>query len=245
MREAIEEPAKFIGLRFEEDVVSGLVKDVQDYDAALPLLQFALLKLWDNRERNRITQKAYKRIGGAHLALENSAEELYQKLIREDKDTARYILLKLSRPAERGDEVTSNRIRRKTLYLNGRAFDRIDRVLERLVDARLVRITEGETEDDAQVEVAHEALLRNWSRMEKWFADERETLQRRASFTAAAEKWEASGRQHGELWRKGSSFLEARKYKNLNELESEFLATSDKGYPTGYRAKKTNWRGLD
>lgn len=224
LREAIEEPAKLVGLKFEEGVVDALLRDILGEPAALPLLQFTLLKLWESRERNWVTWEAYRRLGGGRQALARSADEFYQGLIPEDQVTARRILLRMVRPGE-GLEVTSNRIRRETLYQAGEARDRVDRVLDRLIQARLVRLTEGDTPGDAQVEVAHEALVRNWPRLVEWLEDERESMRQRLRLTAAAEQWKAVGEDPGALW--GGSLLdEARRYEDLNELETEFVRAS-------------------
>ena len=64
---SIEKPAKSVGLKFEEGVVNKLIQDVLGEDSALPLLQFTLLKLWGERERNRISMKAYIKLQGAFM----------------------------------------------------------------------------------------------------------------------------------------------------------------------------------
>src|SRR5690349_16684284 len=46
LRDAIERPAALVGLKFEEGVVDVLIRDILGEPAALPLLQFTLLKLW-------------------------------------------------------------------------------------------------------------------------------------------------------------------------------------------------------
>jgi len=224
LRRAIEEPAALVGLKFEEGVVDALLQDILGEPAALPLLQFTLLKLWENRERNRVTWEAYSRLGGGRQALARSADEFYEGLIPEEQVTARRILLRMVRPGE-GLEVTSNRVRRDELYQAGEARDRIDRVLNRLIRARLVHLTEGDAPGDAQVEVAHEALVRNWPRLVDWVEDEREIMRRRLRLTAAAEHWEALGRDPEALWR-GALLEEAQRYRGLNELEAEFVAAS-------------------
>jgi hypothetical protein len=133
LREAIEEPAAMIGLKFEPGLVDTLLQDILGEPAALPLLQFTLLKLWQQRERNYITWEAYRRLAGGRLALATCADDFYDNLIPEEQLTARRILLRLVRPGE-GLEVTSNRVRRDTLYQGGEARDRIDRVLAKLID---------------------------------------------------------------------------------------------------------------
>jgi WD40 repeat protein/energy-coupling factor transporter ATP-binding protein EcfA2 len=224
LREAVEKPAELVGLKFEEGLVEALLQDVLGEPAALPLLQFTLLKLWNNRERNRVTWETYKRLGGGRQALARSADEFYEQLIPEEQVTVKRILLRMVRPTE-GLEVTSNRIQRKTLYQAGEARDRVDRVLDKLIQARLVRLTEGDTPDDAQVEVAHEALVRNWPRLVNWLEDERVNMRQRLRLTVAAEDWNARGRDRSALLR-GLLLNEAQNYEDLNELETEFVQRS-------------------
>ncbi|HZY25235.1 MAG TPA: hypothetical protein VFE71_05375, partial [Bacteroidales bacterium] len=224
LREAIEKPAESVGLKFEEGLVDKLIQDVVGEDAALPLLQFTLLKLWEKRERNRISMEAYRKLGGCHLALSNSADDFYTHLILEDQVTCKRIFLKMVRPTE-GLEVTSSRIPLKELYQSGEAGDRVERVLNKLIEARLVRKSEGNTPNDTQVEVAHEALIRNWLQLVEWLEDERVNLRQRLRLKLAAEQWEEKGRDQGALLR-GSLLEEARQYNDLTELETQFIDTS-------------------
>lgn len=224
LREAIERPADMVGLKFEEGVVDGLVQDLLGEPAALPLLQFTLLKLWENRERNRITWEAYRRLGGGRLALARSADQLYDHLIPEEQVTARRILLRLVRPGE-GLEVTSNRVRRAVLYQSGEAHDRVDRVLQRLIDADLIRLSPGDKAEDDQVEVAHEALVRNWPRLVGWLEDERLRLRERLRLTEAAEQWLKLGRDPAALLR-GALLEAAQRHPDLSELEEAFVTAS-------------------
>lgn len=224
LRAVIEQPAALVGLKFEDGVVDALVQDVLGEPAALPLLQFTLLKLWETRERNRITWASYKELGGGRLALARSADRLYENLIPEEQVTARRILLRLVRPGE-GLEITSNRVRRGVLYQTGEARDRVDRVLQRLLDASLLRLSPGEKPGDAQVEVAHEALVRNWPRLVGWLEDERGRIRERLRLTEAAEQWLKLDRDPGALLR-GTLLDDAQRHPDLNELEQAFVAAS-------------------
>jgi WD40 repeat protein len=217
LREAIERPALKVGLKFEDGVIDALLHDLLGEPAALPLLQFTLLKLWENRARNRVTYEAYQRLGGGRLALARSADEFYAGLIPEEQVTARRILLRMIRPGE-GLEVTSNRIRRAALYRANEAHDRIDRVLDKLIRARLVRVS-GTGADDQQIEVAHEALVRNWPTLVDWLEDERSALSTRRRLEAKAAEWIRLGR--------GSSGL--LDLEQLREAE-HWLASSDAEY---------------
>lgn len=229
LREAIEQPADLIGLKFEAGVVNALLQDILGEPAALPLLQFTLLKLWENRQRNRITWEAYKRLGGGRLALARSADAFYAKLIPEEQVTARRILLRLVRPGN-GLEFTSNRVRLALLYQTGEAPDRVDRVLQKLFDAHLVHISEGDTAADTQIEVAHEALVRNWPLLVDWLEDERETIRQHQRITEAAEQWHRLQRVSDALWpsallNEALRVIEHR-HVQLSDLETEFINAS-------------------
>ena len=224
LREAIERPAEQVGLNFEAGLVDALLGDLLGEPAALPLLQYSLLRLWEERERNRVTLAAYKRVGGGRLALARGADAVYESMIPEEQVTAKRILLRLVRPGE-GLEVTSNRVRRAELDRGGEDPGRVERVLKKLVQARLLRLTAGERPADHQVEVAHEALVRNWPTLIEWLDDERVALRQRQRMSAAAEQWQRLGRDPGALLA-GRLLEEARAYDDLSDMEREFVAAS-------------------
>lgn len=230
LRDAIEKPAEKVGLKFEAGLVDQLLQDLLGEPAGLPLLQFTLLKLWENRSRNRITWEAYNRLGSGRVALARSADAFYDDLIPEEQVTAKRIFLRLVRPGE-GLEFTSNRVRLRSLYQAGEARYRVDQVLEKLIGAHLLRVSEGDVAADTQVEVAHEALVRNWPRLVDWLEEERQNIRQRQGVSDAAERWIASGRDLGALYTTETLLLEALRVVQasgvaLNDQEAEFLRAS-------------------
>ncbi len=235
LRASIEAPARLVGLKFEQGLVDTLLHDILGEPAALPLLQFTLLKLWEHRERNYITWDAYRRLGGGRLALASSADALFDSLIPEEQTTVRRIFMRLVRAGD-GLEITSNRIRLDLLYQTGEAEDRIGRVLDKLVQARLVRVTQGDVAGDAQIEVAHEALVRNWPRLVAWLEQERESIRQRQRLTDAAEHWAQLNRDPGALLpatllHEAHRFVETHEVL-LSDLETEFLQASQQAITT-------------
>jgi conflict system STAND superfamily ATPase len=72
LRAAVERPAAIANLQFQTGIVDDLVKKVLGQPAALPLLQFTLRLLWEERDRNRITWEVYARTGDPLNALKAS-----------------------------------------------------------------------------------------------------------------------------------------------------------------------------
>jgi hypothetical protein len=209
-------------------VVDKLVKDVLGEGAALPLLQFTLRRLWMERERNRVTLAAYGRVGGGRLALTCSADALYDSLMEEQKRVAKEILLRLVQTSE-GLELTGRRVLVDDLYVSSYLKPRVDEVLGKLVDGGLIRRIEGGSRLDAQVEVAHEALVRNWTRFVQWLEAERANIRRGRRIRDAAQQWVMHGRDEGDLLR-GRALEEVTQLEStrlvLTRPEREFLEAS-------------------
>jgi WD40 repeat protein/energy-coupling factor transporter ATP-binding protein EcfA2 len=223
LREAIEKPAKGVGLRLADEIVKELVQAILGEPAGLPLMQFTLYQLWTHRERNRVSWHMYQQLGGGRRALAQRADAVYQELLPEDQHVARRILVRLVRLGQ-GLEVLRDRVSCATLYQLGIPRERIDRVLERLSKAQLLRQTKGETPTDTQVEVVHEALVRNWPLLTTWVEEERATLRRRQPLRDAATQWARDG-EPSMLWR-GRHLEDALEYRELSEIESAFIEAS-------------------
>ncbi len=224
LRQAIQQPAELVGLKFEDGLVEQLVSDVLGEPAALPLLQFTLLKLWEKRDRNRVTWQAYTELGGGRDALANSADRLYNNLNPAEQRIARRVLLKMVRPTQ-GLDVVRNRIQRQQLYEPTLGQARVDYVVSHFIRERLIRLTPGETPETDQLEIAHEALVRNWPRLIGWLEEDRVALRHRLRLTEMAEQWDVLGQDESALLR-GLVLEEAQQYLDLNELEKAFVAAS-------------------
>lgn len=223
LRRAIVEPAGQVGLRYQAGIVESLISEVLGEPAALPLLQFTLRALWDERRRNRITWDVYQQVGGGRIALARAADRLYNSLMLEEQVTARRILLRLVQPGA-GLEVTSSRVAVAELLAIGEDPGRVERVLERFLAARLLKPSEGDVAADRQVEVAHEALVRNWPTLVEWLDDKRENLRQRRRLTEAAMRWEQN-QDISLLWR-GNQLAEAERLNNRSRLEEKFVQAS-------------------
>ena len=99
-------------------------------------------------------------------------------------------------------------------------------MLNTLVEARLVTAGQG------TVEVAHEALIREWPALRNWLDEDRESLRLHRHLTDSALAWEEMNRDPGELYR-GARLAQALEWAGmvenaamLNEGERAFLKAS-------------------
>ena len=222
LRRAIVEPARGVGLQVEPALADALIADVLDEPGGLPLLGAALLEQWRERDGRVMRRAAYERSGGVRGAVGRLAEATYARLSEPERIAARRILLRLADAGEQG----ASFVRRPVPLdeLDAQRDRETAAALELLVDSRLVTVDEG------TVEVAHEALLREWPRLRSWLEEDAEGRRLHQHLTHAARDWEAAARDPGELYR-GSRLAVALEWTaahegDLNALEREFLDES-------------------
>lgn len=229
----IEGPAELAACYFEPpSLIKNIAEEVSGRPSALPLLSFALSEMFEaSLPRRIITQDIYNRIG-VFGALQSSANALYDNLPDEAfKRVMRQIMLRMV--SLEGSEVASRRVSVEELrFPSAEENDRIDEVLMRLTEDRL--IVRGRGEDDQQpfVEPAHDALLRGWTRLWEWIKDfGKEKILFRERLHAAVAEWKGQKKAEDALWREESQIIQLRLALGdpepwLNAAEREFAASS-------------------
>jgi WD40 repeat protein len=100
LQQAIELPAQKLDVQLEDQLTERILDDVGQEPGNLPLLEFALTRLWEKQKHRTLTHAAYDEIGGVKKAIANHAEQVYQKLTKTEKKQAQRIFLQLVRPGE-------------------------------------------------------------------------------------------------------------------------------------------------
>jgi len=221
LRRAVECPARRAGLDVEPELADALVADVEGEPGALPLLSTALLELWQRRDGRRLRHATYERSGGVHGAVARLAEDAYGSLDADGRTVARRVLLHL---ADVRDDGTVERRRLSLDELGSGRDPAVERVVALLADRRLLTVSAG------TVELAHEALLREWPRLREWIDADRDTLRLEQNLRSAAEEWRRLDRDDGALLR-GARLMQARQATERGELtlprqDQEFVAAS-------------------
>jgi WD40 repeat protein len=228
LRQAIERPARLVGLEFESGLVEALLRDVQAEPGALPLLQHTLLELWERREGHRLTSAAYREIGNIQGAIAHRAESIYAGFDAAQRAITRRVLLRLTQPGEGTEDTRRRATLAELLPAEGEPAD-VETAVRELADARLLTTGKDERGDEI-VDVSHEALIRGWPRLREWIEEDREGLRTHRRLTEATNEWEENNRDESYLHR-GTRLAEAEEWaeahvNDMNPLEREFLEAS-------------------
>src|SRR5205823_107501 len=153
LRRIVVEPARRLGYEIEGDLAAEMVKEVADQPGALPLISFTASKLWELRDRHfkQLTRAAYKLLGGVGGALARHADVTLDDMPQDERALAREAFRQL---------VTTQNTRAVLPHKDLRALlggsDAADRVIEKLVAARLLVASENESGAET-IEIVHEA----------------------------------------------------------------------------------------
>ncbi|NQZ60968.1 MAG: AAA family ATPase [Crocosphaera sp.] len=74
LTEVIEKPAHKLGVAFESGLVELILDDIEAKPGNLPLLEFALIELWNQGNSKELTHKIYNKIGQVQGSLARYAE---------------------------------------------------------------------------------------------------------------------------------------------------------------------------
>jgi WD40 repeat protein len=239
LREAVEQPAKLLGVNFEPGLTDLIVSDVGKEPGSLPLLEFCMTQLWERQEFRRISHNAYTAIGGVQQALANHADAVYAEFNEQEREQLRHIFLKLVRPGQ-GTEDT------RQVASVGQIQAEYRELITRLADKRLIVTGRDEERGEETVEVVHEALIRRWQTLRQWVDEEREFLVWQEKLRGRVQEWQDSGQDEGALLR-GLPLDEALRWRKTHAIhlldeEREFITVSEQLREQARKAKEKQRR---
>jgi serine/threonine protein kinase/WD40 repeat protein len=229
LADALVKPAERFGFGFEDDaLVEEMLDAVEGERGALPLLAFAIARLWEERDRERklLTREAYGRIGGVAGALAQHAEGTLERIGSERQAVVREIFRNLV--TSQGTRTVVEAEELMSVFPEDQRSD-ARHVLGELVDARLLTSFEVEAPDGShrhRIEIVHESLLTAWPRLVRWRTEDEGSAQLRDQLRQAAHLWEEKGKPDDLLWT-GTSFREYQLWQErypggLSDVEETF-----------------------
>ena len=194
LREMIERPAEVTGLVFEDGLPALIVDKTAGQVGGLALLAYLLEEMYlvaVKRGDNQLTQADYDALGGVEKAIATRASSIYNALDMPDerkKAVLQRVFSELVEPTVRDGEIVATRRRADVAALQ------VDNDAKAFIDtfqkSRLLVTDEG------MVEVAHEALLREWDELSEWIAIIADDLRLLRQVEREAIDWDKDGRSY-------------------------------------------------
>jgi formylglycine-generating enzyme required for sulfatase activity len=238
----VEEPAKRYGVDVEKALVDAVIADAPTEDA-LPLLAFALQRLWRQYAASgSLTKDNYHRLGGLKGLIEDAAERALRDISPEEdvplppgpprkprvELAAATFVPALAQINNQGATI------RRVASWNSFTAEQQDFLL-RFEQWRLLVRKTSTADGGGTVEVAHEALFREWTRLEIWLEPERARLEALHSLQIDALTWDRNGRDAGFVNHRSKRLAEAQALaaidayrKRLHDREFDYLAACRK-----------------
>lgn len=229
LRRALVKPAVQVGLKYQQGLENRILEDVGDEPGNLPLLEFVLKRLWEERRGGELHHEAYDAMEGVEGAIAKRAEAVWTSLIDqggENEKRLRRVFLELVH-SEEGTKDTRRRIELEKL---GEGAG--DLVAE-LTRERLLVTGRDEATGKETLEVAHEALISHWERLQRWLDEDHDFRMWRQRLSVGLMEWVQSGRRDSGTLLRGGPLAEAERWlgargEDLSIDERTFIKASTK-----------------
>ena len=206
LSKAILGPIQRAGALVESGFEEYLLKDLDEVEQPLPMLQHALMRTWEywtqhSRQDQPITISDYQSIGTLKNAIGEHLEEAFQELNQFQREICERLFKSITYKGEQ------NQIFRRQSSLS--TIARIAQCsVDELIDVVEVFRRPGRAfiaphsvmalEGESQIELSHEALVPLWPRLQEWVDEEAESISMYMKLSEASALYQ-QGRT--ELWR--------------------------------------------
>ncbi len=251
-RQVIEEPAKLLNgserpLRIEPALTEALLQDIERGGAkdALPLLAFTLERLYlDCGDDGDLTLSEYRELGRIDGAIESAVEHALKAAQRDpgvprDRDACLKLLRRGLIPWIAGIDPQTNLPRRKVAKLS-HVPETAQVLIAHFVEHRLLT-TDRDELGETTVEPAHEALLRQWSKLKGWLEEDATALSTLESVKAASRDWVVNNRDAKWLAHQAGRLEDAEALQQREDL-ADSLEDGDQAYLAACRNREDERR---
>jgi WD40 repeat protein len=244
IEDVIRRPAARVGVHVEPGLIAEVVRDVSSAPASLPLLQYVLTELFERRTEDRLTVQVYRQLGGVRAVLERQAERIYTALGPDTQQAARQLFLRMVQLGDRGEE-TRRRLPLDELDGLGRP-GAVEDALRAFAGVRLLAYDRDPVSRTPTVEVAHEAVITQWTRYRIWIDEARSDLAVHRRVSTAAQAWDVADEDPDFLLSGGPlaaalDVVEAGRV-HLNDFEGRFVRESAQAEESARRAERDRRR---
>jgi hypothetical protein len=232
LKSATATPAASVGLRFSDGLVDDIAADAAKLDNPLPLLEFALTQLWEQRNDGELTRNAYRLMRGVAGSIAFWASDAFAHLSEEERETAQRILLRLIHYGDGNTPDTRKRASLADLTSGTQDQAQVLSVVMKLATSRILTTDRDPSTKRQTVGLIHDALITQWEQLARWIKERRQFLEWRQRLGTRTKEWEENGKDDSDLLR-GYALNEAVRWlsehsKDLSEMERSFIELSIK-----------------
>lgn len=200
---AIVEPANRVGVTVDEALAVKLIADASGQKGVLPLVQETLVLLWDKVAERQLGLKAYQAMAqdgrsGLQVAIDRRASIVYDNLPAAAQAIARRIFLRL---VQFGEGRADTRRQQTAAELRASSDDPalFEQTLAQLTASRLLTASGEAGDPNRRIDIAHEALIAGWPRLQEWLNQRRAAEGTRRRLEGKATEWVAAEKRGGLL----------------------------------------------
>ncbi len=244
LRDVIERPVQNadVNVTFDPDLTGDLVFEMRERPEALPLLQFVLEKLFEQREGHRLTRRSYDALGGLQGAIDRHADTTYYDLPSEQHReytrqlfTQHFIHLTEARDElsrlESGEGITRRRVTRAELRLDDPESSIARETVDAFTSSRLLiaksALRQSTRLEESTYEISHEVLINAWERLRKWIEIDREDIYLVQRLRPRISQWQTEQTRK----EKRAFLLEKRELKQFqNYSQRKTLSPQEKNF---------------
>ena len=178
MKTVIEGPARLYGGKLNPSLTSLLLNETGKVKDELPLLQHALMRMWDfeikEDKSGEINFKDFESIGGLEKALSNHADEALKGMSESDLNITKEMFQALTAIDENGRKIRRPVLLSQLKELTGATEEILLNIIQKFIeDSRcfLIKNDTGET-GEMIIDISHESLIRQWKTLSDWVDEE-------------------------------------------------------------------------
>lgn len=211
LRQAILEPLESAGGHITSALLDRMLNDLDGKSDQLPVLQHALMRLWQQGTPGEtFDAAAYESVGTFSHCLSNHAEEVFSELTAPQQSFAERLFRSITQ-INRNRKIRRPRPVSDILAITGVSLAELAPVLEAFSrpGRSFLLTTQGVLTPHSIVDISHEALIRQWNRLSAWVDHEAEIEARLRRLTEDSADWDRDRKRSQSCLYTGSRLLRA------------------------------------
>ena len=180
LKMVIEGPAKLFGGKLNPSLTSLLLNELGKVKDELPLLQHALMRIWDYEKKedknDELDIEDYKHIGGIEKALSNHADEALVGMSTEELGITKEMFQALTAIDENGRKIRRPVLLSQLTELCNTSAENLLQIMEQFIRDNRCFLVKNKAADngDVVIDISHESLIRQWKTLNDWVDEEGE-----------------------------------------------------------------------